>query len=36
MSSSGSRVVKYCNHSPGNVAKRTIEFVDRAENRISS
>lgn len=36
MSSSGSRVVKYCSHSPGNVASLTIEFVDRAENLISS
>ena len=34
--SSGSRVVKYCNHSPGNVASFTNEFCERAEKRIIS
>ena len=36
ISSSGSRVVRYCNQSPGNVAALTNEFRDRAENLISS
>ena len=34
--SSGSRVVRYWSHSPGNVASLTIEFCERAENRIIS
>ena len=35
MESSGSRVVRYCNQSPGSVAGLTNEFWERAEKNFS-